>query len=237
VLPIEPGDAKVAPLSDDAFRLATFVVEATTNGAVPVAIVEVITPVAETVVNAPVEAVVAPIDVLLIVLAAVGLIVKAPTGLIVTVPVPVGLIATFALAGDSVTAPATVSAGVIVTRPVLTLPMPIVPDPLALIVRLVFDPLSVTARAVVPPVAAPVMLRPVATLAVLSTTVSTGLVVPFAPTASAVPDAEVIVCAALVKVVNAPVDAVEAPIAMLFNPVEVTVPTPLPATVKPIPVL
>jgi hypothetical protein len=60
-------------------------------------------PLAETVVNAPVEAVVAPIDVLLIVLAAVGLIVKAPTGLIVTVPVPVGLIAMFALAGDNVT--------------------------------------------------------------------------------------------------------------------------------------
>jgi hypothetical protein len=64
VLPIEPGDAKVAPLSDDAFRLATFVVEATTNGAVPVVSVDVICPLAETVVNAPVEAVEAPIAML-----------------------------------------------------------------------------------------------------------------------------------------------------------------------------
>jgi hypothetical protein len=42
-------------------------------------------------VNRPVEAVVAPIEVLLIVDAATGLIVKAPVGLMATVPVPVGL--------------------------------------------------------------------------------------------------------------------------------------------------
>ena len=40
--PIGPGAAKVAPPNDDAFRLATFVVLATTSGAVPVASVEVI---------------------------------------------------------------------------------------------------------------------------------------------------------------------------------------------------
>jgi hypothetical protein len=43
-----------------AFRFATCVVLATVNGAVPVATVEVITPDAETVVNAPVDGVVAP---------------------------------------------------------------------------------------------------------------------------------------------------------------------------------
>jgi hypothetical protein len=39
--PIDPGAAKVAPFKDEAFRLATLVVEATTKGAVPVATVEV----------------------------------------------------------------------------------------------------------------------------------------------------------------------------------------------------
>ena len=50
---------------------------------------------AERVVNAPVEAVVAPIDILLIV--------PAVAGLIVTVPVPDGDTVTEAFAGDSVT--------------------------------------------------------------------------------------------------------------------------------------
>ena len=50
-------------------------------------------------------AVVAPIAVLSIVLAAVGFTVSAPTGEIVTVPVPIGEIATAADAGESVTAP------------------------------------------------------------------------------------------------------------------------------------
>jgi hypothetical protein len=39
--PMDPGDAKVAPLSDDAFRFATFVVDVTAKGAVPVAIFEI----------------------------------------------------------------------------------------------------------------------------------------------------------------------------------------------------
>jgi len=39
--PIAPGLEKVAPFKEEAFRLATLVVEATTNGAVPVARVEV----------------------------------------------------------------------------------------------------------------------------------------------------------------------------------------------------
>lgn len=39
--PIAPGAAKVAPFKEEAFRLATLVVEATTKGAVPVARVEV----------------------------------------------------------------------------------------------------------------------------------------------------------------------------------------------------
>ena len=58
VPPIAPGDAKVAPLRLEAFRLATLVVLATTNGAVPVASVDVICPVALSVVNAPVDGVV-----------------------------------------------------------------------------------------------------------------------------------------------------------------------------------
>ena len=76
VPPIAPGDAKVAPFKDEAFKFVTLVEDATVNGAVPVATVLV------TVVNLPVDAVVAPIEVLLIV--------EAPDGLIVTVPVPVG---------------------------------------------------------------------------------------------------------------------------------------------------
>ena len=39
--PMAPGAAKVAPLSDDAFRFATFVVELTVSGAVPVETVDV----------------------------------------------------------------------------------------------------------------------------------------------------------------------------------------------------
>jgi len=60
-LPIAPGEANVAPLSDDAFRLATFVVDAITSGAVPVVTVDVICPLAETVVNFPDDAAVPPI--------------------------------------------------------------------------------------------------------------------------------------------------------------------------------
>jgi hypothetical protein len=61
VLPIGPGDANVAPLNDEALRFGTFVVLATTNGAVPVTNVDVIWPVALMVVNAPLDAVVLPI--------------------------------------------------------------------------------------------------------------------------------------------------------------------------------
>jgi hypothetical protein len=41
VPPILPGEAKVAPPKEEAFKLATLVVEATTKGAVPVVAVEV----------------------------------------------------------------------------------------------------------------------------------------------------------------------------------------------------
>ena len=41
VEPIAPGAANVAPFKEDAFKLATFVVDDTTNGAVPVDTVEV----------------------------------------------------------------------------------------------------------------------------------------------------------------------------------------------------
>ena len=59
------------------------------------------------VVKAPVEGVVAPIAILLIL--------PAVAGLIVTVPVPVGLIATLALAGDNVAVPVVLK---VVKRPV-----------------------------------------------------------------------------------------------------------------------
>ena len=39
--PMFPGEAKVAPFREEALRLATLVVEATTKGAVPVVAVEV----------------------------------------------------------------------------------------------------------------------------------------------------------------------------------------------------
>jgi hypothetical protein len=42
VLPIEPGDANVAPFKLLAFKLATLVVDVIENGAVPVANVDVI---------------------------------------------------------------------------------------------------------------------------------------------------------------------------------------------------
>lgn len=69
--------------------------------AVPAVIV--VAPLDANVVNEPAAFVVTPILVLLIVEAAVGLIVNAPTGEIATVPVPVGLIVTAAEAGDKVT--------------------------------------------------------------------------------------------------------------------------------------
>jgi hypothetical protein len=55
VPPIAPGDPKVAPFKDEAFKFVTLVVDATTKGAVPVVAVLVI------VVNLPVDAVVPPI--------------------------------------------------------------------------------------------------------------------------------------------------------------------------------
>jgi hypothetical protein len=61
VPPMAPGIAIVAPFRVAAFRLATLVVEDTANGAVPVASVLVICPVALIVLNAPVDAVVPPI--------------------------------------------------------------------------------------------------------------------------------------------------------------------------------
>ena len=58
--PMAPGLAKVAPLSELAFRLGMLVVDAITSGAVPVATLEVITPLTPTLVKDPVLAVVDP---------------------------------------------------------------------------------------------------------------------------------------------------------------------------------
>jgi succinate-acetate transporter protein len=60
VLPIAPGDAKVAPLNELAFKFATFVVEVTVSGAVPVDTV-LTSVLAVAVVKVPAEAVVVPI--------------------------------------------------------------------------------------------------------------------------------------------------------------------------------
>ncbi len=82
--PIGPGAAKVAPLSELAFKLATLVVEATTNGAVPVARVEVSWPLRPIVVmpdKAP-ELMIRP----LMVLVAVGPL-KTPAEVMVPLPV------------------------------------------------------------------------------------------------------------------------------------------------------
>ena len=59
--PIGPGEAKVAPPRSEALRLGTTVVEAIVKGAVPVERVEVITPVALSVVAAIVDGVTPPI--------------------------------------------------------------------------------------------------------------------------------------------------------------------------------
>jgi len=137
----------------------------------PIDCVSVIAPLAATVVNPPVEAVVAPIDVLLIVLAAVGLIVRAPAGLIVTVPVPVGLIAMLALAGDIVTAPEKVAAAAVIvpvsvgeaentTLVLPVVPLTVVPWILATVVAVAVPPAEVTspdkvlAQAIAVPLAA-----------------------------------------------------------------------------------
>ena len=104
-----------------------------------------------------------------------------------------------------------------VMAPVDTVPMPIVPLPLALIVRLVLLPLSMAATATVPPVAAPVTLSPAACDPVELSTTNAGLVAPASPTARATAEADVIVAdvdAAIV--VNDPASGVDVPIITLL---------------------
>jgi hypothetical protein len=80
---------------------------------------------------------------------------------------------------------------------------------------LVFDPLSVATRATVPPVAAPVILKPAACDPVEASIANAGFVAPLSPTARAVADAEVIVCAALASVEeNDPAAAVSVPVSV-----------------------
>jgi hypothetical protein len=62
LLPIAPGFKNVLPKTEDAFKFATFVVEDTVKGAVPVETVLVITPEALRVVNTPELGVVLPIE-------------------------------------------------------------------------------------------------------------------------------------------------------------------------------
>jgi len=70
-----------------------------------------------------------------------------------------------------------------VTAPVETLPIPIVPVPLALIKRLAFAPLSITDTTREPPVAVPRMFKPTVADAVEESTLKIGVVVPLGPTA------------------------------------------------------
>ena len=79
--------------------------------------------------------------------------------------------------------PVIVVAGVIVTAPVETEPIPIVPEPKALIVRLVFPLVSVTTNATVPFSAAPVTLKPAVCEPVEESTENAGVVAPRRPTA------------------------------------------------------
>ena len=89
-----------------------------------------------------------------------------------------------------VATPVIVVAGVIVTAPVETEPMPIVPEPLALTVRLASEPESVTTTATVPAVVAPVIFSPATCDPVDESTVKAGLVAPFRPTANDVAEAD-----------------------------------------------
>jgi hypothetical protein len=88
-----------------------------------------------------------------------------------------------------------VVAGVIVTIPVDTDPIPIVPVPFAFIVRFVAAQESVVTIATVPQVAAPVIFNQAACEAVEASTTNAGLVAPANPTAKAEAQAEVIVVA------------------------------------------
>lgn len=118
--------------------------------------------------------------------------------------------------------------------------MPIVPEPLALIVRLVFDPESMAATATVPPVAAPVTLRPAACEAVEASTKNAGVTAPRRPTARADALAEVAVTAPVTPKV--PPTAVLPEAAVTVNLLAPTIKLPVlvsapPAVNSPVPVV
>ena len=92
-----------------------------------------------------------------------------------------------------VASPVIVVAGVIVTAPVEIEPIPIVPVPNALTVKLAATPEEITATATVPAAVAPVTFNPAACEPVEESTLKAGLVSPLRPTAKACAEEDVIV--------------------------------------------
>jgi hypothetical protein len=155
--PIAPGAANVAPLSEEAFKLATFVVDEITNGAEPVETVEVNWPVVEIVVNAPVEGVVAPIAVPLI---PVAVVLKLPE---VTVKLFAPVLIEEAPSPDSAKAPEVpvkLIAPVVRVNPLLAVKSAaevMVPEPVVEILPVVVKVPDVLIDQVAPPVRASVV--------------------------------------------------------------------------------
>ena len=99
-----------------------------------------------------------------------------------------------------VKAPVMVVAGVIVTAPVLVGAIPMVPVPLALIVRASAAPEEIARRFTPPAAAALTTSTPVTDVAAEASTFNAGVVVPSRPTASALVPAEVTVAAPVTPV-------------------------------------
>ena len=95
------------------------------------------------------------------------------------------VIVTLFTVDESVSAPVIVVAGLIVTAPVETVPIPIVPATLASIVKFSLVPEDRTLIASPLPAAAPLIFNPVATLVAEVSTLNVGFVVPFGPTVKA----------------------------------------------------
>ena len=89
--PMAPGFEKVAPFKEEAFKLGTLVVEATTNGAVPVASVEVSWPLMPMVVMPPKEVEdepreIAVVPTVMLLLASIPLVTVPVSPVVMTVP-------------------------------------------------------------------------------------------------------------------------------------------------------
>jgi hypothetical protein len=119
----------------------------------------------------------------------------------------------------------------ILTPPVEDVATETTPLPFAFMERLSLEPLEIAATATPPAAAAPVMLIPVATLAVEASILMIGFVAPLAPTVNADALAEVTVVAAAPSV-ELQVTALVRVIAPVEVPPRVIVPLPLASIVK-----